>query len=200
MTKTIEALFDVASPNVYLAWRALPAMLRRTGAELTVTPVLLGGLFKLTGNQTPFTAFAGVKGKLAYDMLEMRRFIERHKLSKFRMNTAFPQNTLLPMRTIVAASRRGAGPRAQEALLAAMWEDDRKIDDPGELSAVYDAAGLPGAELLAAAQEQDVKDELAANTAQAAERGAFGLPTFFVGGEMFFGKERLGQIEEMLAA
>ena len=199
MTKTLEVLFDVASPNLYLAWRALPEVLTRTNATLVATPVLLGGLFKLTGNQSPMTAFAGVKGKSAYDMLEIRRFITRHALRRFRMNSRFPVNTLTAMRAIVAAGRSGGAVKAEEALLRAMWEDDRDVGDPAVVAAVLDEAGLDGAAFVAAATDPSVKEELAANTANAVDRGAFGLPTFFVGDEIFFGKERLGQVEEALA-
>ncbi len=200
MTKTLEVLFDLASPNVYFAWRALPPVLERTGAALTVTPVLLGGLFKLTGNQSPMAAFAGVKGKPAYDMLEIRRFIAAHRLDAFRWNPTFPMNTLAPMRAAVAAGRLGQAETAREAMLRAMWEEEKNIADTAVLSAVLDAAGLDGAAILALTQDPAVKEELSANTTRAAERGAFGLPTFFVGEEMFFGKERLGQIEAMLSS
>lgn len=199
MTKTLEVLFDLASPNVYFAWRALPPVLARTGARLAVTPVLLGGIFKLAGNQSPMAAFANVKGKSAYDMLEIRRFIEKHALTAFRWNPAFPMNTLLPMRALIGAERLGAGASAREALLAAMWEQEKNLSDKGVLQSVLDAAGLDGEGVLALTDDPSVKEELAANTAHAVERGAFGLPTFFIGAEMFFGKERLAQIEEMLA-
>lgn len=200
MTKTLEALFDLASPNVYFAWRALPPILARTQATLSATPVLLGGMFKLAGNQSPMAAFAHVKGKSAYDMLEIRRFIDKHRLAQFRWNPAFPMNTLAPMRALVGAGRLGVAAPAREALLAAMWEQEQNLADGDILKAVLDGAGLNGAAILALTQDASVKEELATNTARAVERGAFGLPTFFIGDEMFFGKERLGQIEEMLCA
>jgi 2-hydroxychromene-2-carboxylate isomerase len=199
MAKTLEFIFDFASPNAYLAWRVLPGLLERTGAELAVTPCLLGGLFKLTGNQAPFVAFAGVKGKMDYEMLETRRFIERHGLERFRMNPHFPMNTLLPMRALVAAQADGRERPFVEAVLSAAWEDGEKIDDPAVLTAALDRADLPGAELLARTGDPAVKQRLLDNTQGAADRGAFGIPSFFVGGELFFGKERLGQVEEALA-
>jgi 2-hydroxychromene-2-carboxylate isomerase len=198
MTKTLEVLFDLASPNVYFAWRALPPLLARTGAKLIVTPVLLGGIFKLAGNQSPMAAFANVKGKSAYDMLEIRRFIEKHALTAFRWNPAFPMNTLLAMRALIGAERMGVAASAREALLAAMWEQEKNLADKDVLKSVLDAAGLDGAAILALTDDPSVKEALAADTTRAVERGAFGLPTFFIGEEMFFGKERLGQIEDML--
>ena len=200
MTKTLEFLFDFASPNAYLAWRALPPLLERTGAGLRVTPVLLGGLFKLTGNQAPMVAFAGVKGKMAYEMKETERFVRRHGLTAFRMNPHFPMNTLTPMRALTAVAD---GPQERpliEAVLVAAWEAGENIGDAAVLQAVLDRAGLPGADLLARAQDPAVKQALADATQRAADRGAFGIPTFFVGEEMFFGKDRLELVERELAA
>jgi 2-hydroxychromene-2-carboxylate isomerase len=198
MTKTIELIFDFASPNAYLIYRALPPVLARTGAQLKITPALLGGIFKATGNQAPMLAFANVQGKLAYDMLEMRRFIAREGLTRFAMNPHFPVNSLLIMRGLVAA---GADNTAYiEAVLAAMWEDGRAMADPAVVAEVLNAAGLDGPALVAAAQTDAVKQRLAANTQDAVARGVFGIPTVFVDGEMFFGKERLGQIERYLTS
>jgi 2-hydroxychromene-2-carboxylate isomerase len=196
MKPTIEFLFDFASPNVYLAARALPPVLERTGATLTVTPCLLGGVFKATNNKSPIVAFAPVKGKVEYEMLEIRRFIERHKLTKFRMNPHFPVNTLMLMRGFVAACAAGHEAPYREMGLRGMWEDGLKLDDPDVLKGAIDAVGLDGASLLAAAQTDGVKQMLADNTAAAVARGVFGLPAFFVGKELFWGKERLGQVED----
>lgn len=200
MAKTLEFLFDFGSPNAYLAWKALPPILARTGASVTVTPVLLGGLFKLTDNRSPVEAFAGVKGKLAYENRETQRFVAKHGLSAFRMNPHFPVNTLLIMRGLVAAERAGVAEPYREAVLSAMWEQGLKMDDPAVVADVLAGAGLDARGLLEATQEPDVKAKLMANTEAAAARGAFGAPTFFVGDEMFFGKDRLGQVEDELAA
>jgi 2-hydroxychromene-2-carboxylate isomerase len=199
MAKTLELLFDFASANAYLAYRALPSLLARTGTTLQITPVLLGGLFKATGNQSPFQAFAGVKGKLDYERLEIARFIARHGLTRFRMNPHFPVNTLLLMRGFVAARAAGQGEAYLEAGLAGLWEEGLNLADPAVLAGRLDSAGLNGAGLLEKAQAAEIKAALADETARAVERGVFGLPTFFVGGEMFFGKERLAQIEDELA-
>jgi 2-hydroxychromene-2-carboxylate isomerase len=197
MAKTLEFIFDFASPNAYLAYHALPPILQRTGASLVLTPCLLGGIFKSTGNQAPILAFANVKGKLDYDMLEMRRFVAHHKLTKFRMNPHFPVNSLLLMRGMIAAGAE-AQHRYVESVLAAMWEDGEAMADPDVVTRVLRAAGLEAEAILAAAQTDGVKKTLAANTEAAVARGVFGIPTFFVGTEMFFGKERLGQVEEEL--
>jgi 2-hydroxychromene-2-carboxylate isomerase len=200
MTPTIEFLFDFASPNVYLAYRALTPILERTGARLDITPCLLGGIFKAANNQSPVVAFAPVKGKVEYEMLEVRRFVTRNRIDKFRMNPHFPVNTLMLMRNLVGAQERGYEGKFLEMGLKGMWEDGLKLDDPGVLAAAIDAAGLDSVSLMALAQTEAVKQKLAHNTAKAVERGVFGLPAFFVGKEMFWGKERLGQVEEELQA
>lgn len=197
--KTVEFIFDFGSPNAYLAWQVLPAVAALTGAEVVLTPCLLGGIFKLTGNQSPMTAFGAIKGKMDYEMLETRRFIAAHGLTAFQFNPHFPVNTLLLMRGMVAAQRDGIGPAYLDAMLKGMWEQGLKLDDPAVFVAALDAAGLDGAGLLAATADPEVKAALMANTEAAVARGVFGIPTFFVGGEMFFGKERLGQVEAELA-
>ena len=199
MQPAIEFLFDFASPNVYLAYRALPPILERTGAKLQITPCLLGGIFKATGNKSPIVAFADVKGKVDYEMLEIRRFIAKHKIN-FRMNPHFPVNSLMLMRAFVAAIEAGQEAVFIEMGLRGMWEDGLKLDDPAVLKDAIDAAGLDGAALMEAAQTESVKSKLQLNTETAVARGVFGLPTFFVGKEMFWGKERLPQVEEAVTA
>lgn len=200
MTKTVEFIFDFGSPNAYLAYTVLQDIARRTGAQVVLTPCLLGGIFKITGNQAPMTAFGDVQGKLAYEALETKRFVARHKLDRYQFNPHFPVNTLLIMRGLVAARRLGVEQTYLDTVMAAMWERGLKMDDPQVVAAALAEAGLDAKAILEATQDPDVKAELLANTEQAAARGAFGIPTFFVGDEMFFGKERLGQVEEELAA
>lgn len=194
--RTVELIFDFASPNAYLVYRALPPILARTGAELVLTPCLLGGIFKATGNQAPMLAFANIKGKMGYEMLETQRFVAREKLVRFTMNPYFPINSLLLMRVMVAAGVNVVP--YVEAVLTAMWEEGRNTGDPAVVEAVLCEAGLDAAGVLALAQTDGVKQKLAANTQAAVERGVFGIPTMFVGSEMFFGKERLGQVESCL--
>jgi len=199
MPATIDFIFDFGSPNAYLAWKVLPDICARTGADLNLIPCLLGGIFKATNNRSPAQAFGEVKGKLAYEQLETRRFVAKHGLSAFRFNPHFPVNTLLIMRGLIAARRQGAGDGYLAAVAAAMWEQGEKMDEPEVVARVLAAAGLPAQALLEATQDPQVKAELVANTEAAVERGVFGIPTFFVGEEMFFGKDRLGQVEEAVA-
>ena len=198
MSANIEFLFDFASPNVYLSYHVLTGVTQRHGASLTLNPVLLGGLFKLTNNQAPMVAFGEVKGKLDYDMLETQRFITAHRLEKFKFNPHFPINTIMLMRGFIAAQQLGVVDEYVAVTLSAMWEQEQNMGDPEVATGVWQSAGLDAAALVEAIQTQPVKDALLRNTQQAAERGAFGVPTFFVGDEMFFGKERIVQIEEMI--
>jgi 2-hydroxychromene-2-carboxylate isomerase len=199
MARTIDFIFDFGSPNGYLSWKVMPQILARTGASVNLIPCLLGGIFKITGNQAPNQAFGGIQGKLAYEGRETQRFVEKHGLTAYRFNPHFPVNTLLIMRGLIAARRAGVGDGYLEAVLKAMWEDGQKMDDPAVVAQVLTQAGLDAKAILEATQDPEVKAELMANTEAAAARGAFGIPSFFVGDEMFFGKERLGQVEEELA-
>ncbi len=198
MPKTVDFIFDFASPNAYLADKVLRDIAARTGAAINYIPCLLGGIFKAAGNQAPMIAFAPIKGKLAYEMLETRRFIARHGLAAFKMNAHFPVNTLILMRGAIAAQQDGRLGAYIDAGLAMMWEQGLKMDDEAVYVAAMNDAGFDGVDLLARAQDPAVKAALAANSEAAVARGAFGIPTFYVGDEMFFGKERLGQLEETL--
>ncbi len=199
MTETVDFLFDFGSPNAYLSHRVIPAIEARTGARFVYTPVLLGGLFKLTNNQAPMVAFANVKNKLPYEMLETRRFVARHRLDAFTLNPHFPVNTLQLMRGAVVAQAEGLLAPYVEAMFQHMWERPKKMDDPEVFHAALVESGFDAAHLIARTRDQDVKDALAANTQRAFERGAFGLPTFFVGDEMYFGKDRLRDVEEEIS-
>jgi 2-hydroxychromene-2-carboxylate isomerase len=197
--RTLEFVFDVVSPNAYLAWWPLKDVLARTGAVLEITPVLLGGMHKLTGNAPPMIRDAAVKGKVEYAALEMRRFIARHALDRFAMNPHFPFASIVPQRMLLAVEgeRRVA---LAECLLTAIWERGLDLSDAHALAGALTAAGFDAHALAAAARDPAIKQRLIDNTAHAVERGAFGIPTWFVGAEMLFGKERLGQVEEELRA
>jgi 2-hydroxychromene-2-carboxylate isomerase len=190
--------FDFASPNAYLAYQVIPDILARTGATMRLVPCLLGGLFKSTGNVAPMVQFAGVPAKLAYERREMQRFIAAHDITRFKMNPHFPVNTLLLMRGAVAAELDGALIPYVETGLTAMWEEGLNMSDAEVFVTKYDQAGLDGKALLARTQDQAVKDGLATNTAAAVAHGAFGIPSFVVGNELFFGKDRLDQVEAAL--
>lgn len=192
----VEHHFDFGSPNSYMAWKVIPEIESRTGTTFDNVPILLGGVFKLTGNQPPMIAFGNIRNKPQYDQIEMQRFMRKHRLDRFRMNAHFPVNTVQIMRGAIAAKMDGALGKYMDIVFRAMWEDSRKMDDPEVIRSTLDAGGLDGAYFLARIQEQDVKDRLIANTQASVERGTFGAPTFYVGGEIFFGKDRLRDVEE----
>ncbi len=195
-----EFLFDFGSPNAYLAHKIIPDIEARTGAKFSYVPVLLGGVFKATGNQSPMQAYGGIKSKIAYDRLEMTRFIARHGLTAFAPNPHFPVNTLAIMRGAVAAEQLGVAPAYIDAVFAAMWERGLKMDDPAVIEEFLSTANLPAERLIALSQEREVKDTLVANTTAAVERGVFGSPSFFVRDELYFGKDRLREVEAAIVA
>lgn len=199
--KPVDArfLFDFGSPNAYLVHKALPAVEARTGARFDDVPVLLGGLFKLSGNRSPIETYAGVANRRAYDMLEIERFVAKHGLGRFKMNPHFPVNTLQIMRGAIAAERLGCKASYIDAVFAAMWERGLDMAQPAVIAGVLAEAGLDAAAIVAGSQDADVKAKLMANTQAAFEQGAFGAPTFFVGSEMFFGKDRLADVEAEIA-
>lgn len=196
--KHFQFLFDVGGPNGYLVHRVLPAFCAEHGARADYVPVLLGGLFKATGNRPPLMRYADAPAKWAYEQLEFTRFIAAHGLTQFRMNPHFPPNSLLAMRTIVGAAALGCQAEAIEAFMVGVWEMGLDLGDRDAVVAQLDDAGLNGTALIARADDPAVKAELAQNTEAAVARGAFGIPTFFVGDAMFFGKERLGQVAAAL--
>ncbi|HET7793681.1 MAG TPA: 2-hydroxychromene-2-carboxylate isomerase [Rhizobacter sp.] len=192
----VQFQFDFGSPNAYLAHKVLPAIEARTGVAFEYVPVLLGGLFKLANNRSPAETTAEIPNKRAYEQLEMQRFIVKHGLDRFHMNPHFPVNTLKIMRGACAAQRLGCFAPYVEAVYAAMWEQQRDMADDAEIQSVLRSAGLDAMALAAASQSPEVKAQLLANTQAAHERGAFGSPTFFVGDEIFFGKDRLREVED----
>ena len=192
----VEFLFDFGSPNAYLAHKVIPEIEKRTGATFDYVPVLLGGIFKLTNNRPPMVAFGEVKGKMAYEMKETERFIRRHAITTFKFNPNFPVNTLALMRMAVAARAQGMLAPYVDAAFHHMWEAPKKMDDPDVIRAALVESGLDADRLIEAAQTPEIKQQLMANTEAAANRGVFGSPSFFVGEELFFGKDRLGAVEE----
>jgi 2-hydroxychromene-2-carboxylate isomerase len=196
----VEFLFDFGSPNAYLSHLVIPEIERRSGARFEYVPVLLGGIFKLTNNRSPAESFAGVKNKPQYQQLETERFLRRHRITRYRFNPFFPVNTLAIMRGAVAARRLGIFERYVDEVYRHMWADPKKLDDPATLRAALVESGLPADRLLELVQTPEVKDALIAETQRAVDRGAFGSPTFFVDGEIYFGKDRLRDVEEAIMA
>ena len=199
MTKSFDFIFDFAGPNGYLVHKVLPEFCARTGATANYIPCLLGGMMKATGNLPPMIRYADTPARRDYELLELDRFVKANSLTKFKINPYFPVNSLRIMRMLVAAKHEGVFAPYMEAMFAAMWEDQVNLGDPDIVAGVISAAGLDAVALLARSQDPAIKAELVANTDAAVARGAFGIPTFFVGDQIFWGKERLGQVAEALA-
>jgi 2-hydroxychromene-2-carboxylate isomerase len=199
VTPRPQFMFDFGSPNAFLSHEAIPAIEKRSGAKFEYVPILLGGIFKATNNKSPAETLAGVKNKREFLAIETERFIKRFNVGPYVWNPFFPVNTLNLMRAAVAAQLEGVFEKYVEAAFHHMWREPKKMDDPEVAAMALSASGLDGAKLLARAQDAGVKAKLIENTQSAVERGAFGSPTFFVGNEMFFGKEQLREVEELVA-
>jgi 2-hydroxychromene-2-carboxylate isomerase len=194
-----QFMFDVGSPNAFLSHEAIPAIERRTGVKFEYVPILLGGIFKATNNKSPAESLAGIKNKREFQALETERFIQRFHVKPYTWNPFFPVNTLNLMRAAVAAQIEGVFDKYVDAAFHHMWVEPKKMDDPEVAMKALTALGLDTAKLFARAQDSDVKAKLIENTQSAVERGAFGSPTFFVGQEIFFGKEQLREVEELIS-
>jgi 2-hydroxychromene-2-carboxylate isomerase len=194
----VEFQFDFGSPNAYLAELGLAGIERRTGVKFEYVPVLLGGIYKATNNMSPAESLRGIRNKPEYQALETQRFIRRHNITKFRQNPFFPVNTLMLMRGAVAARFEGVFEPYFRAACHHMWEEPKKMDDLEVFRSAFIASGIDIEKLMARAQQDEVKKKLTEFTTDAVDRGAFGSPTFFVGREMFFGKDQLRDVEESI--
>jgi 2-hydroxychromene-2-carboxylate isomerase len=194
----VEFHFDFGSPNAYLSHRVIPELERRAGVKFDYVPVLLGGVFKLTGNRSPAEAFAGIKNKPEYERLETERFLKRHGIANYRRNPFFPVNTLTLMRGAIAAQRLGVFERYVDEMYRHMWSEPKKMDEPSVWRATLLETGFDAPRFEELVQDPEIKAELLANTEGSVERGTFGSPTFFVDDEIFFGKDRLRDVEDFI--
>ena len=195
----LEFLFDFGSPNAYLSHLVIPEIEKRRDVKFEYLPVLLGGVFKLTNNRSPAETNAGIRNKPEYQKLETERFIKQHGITRYRHNPFFPVNTLMVMRGAFAARKLGIFKRYVDEVYRHMWAAPKKLDDPAVLRAALIESELPADRLFELAQDQEVKDALMAETTRAVDRGSFGSPTFFVDGDIYFGKDRLRDVEEAIA-
>jgi 2-hydroxychromene-2-carboxylate isomerase len=194
----VEFHFDVGSPNAYLSHLIIPEIEKRTGVKFEYVPILLGGVFKMTNNRSPGESLRGIKNKPEYERLEIRRFVQRHGIASFQMNPYFPVNTLKMMRGAIAAGSLGVFERYVDEMFRDMWAEPKKMDDPQVWRTELDAADLPTENILQLIETPEVKEQLLENTRRSVERGTFGAPTFYVGDEIFFGKDRLRDVEEFI--
>ncbi|SDD47301.1 2-hydroxychromene-2-carboxylate isomerase [Cupriavidus sp. YR651] len=197
MSKQVEFFFDFGSPYSYLAYKELPRVAARTGATIVWRPMLLGGVFKATGNHSP----AEIPAKSEWSNSDTARWARRYDVP-FRQNPFFPINTLALMRGAIGYQRKGEADfhRYVDAVFSAMWEQGKNLNDPNEIGKVLVGAGLDPREAMAMLDDPEVKGELKRVTEAAVARGIFGAPSFIVDGELFWGNDRLLFVEEMLAA
>lgn len=188
-----EFFFDFGSPASYLAATQLDGIAARTGADIVWRPMLLGGVFKSVGNQSPAT----VAAKGAWMQKDLARFAKRYG-APFAHNPFFPLDTLIMMRAAAAMELEGKLRPYADAMFRAMWVDGKNMNDPATVGAVLSAAGFDPAALLAGANSQPAKDRLRATTEEAVARGVFGAPSIFVGDALYFGQDRLDFVEEAL--
>ncbi len=196
MQPTVEFLFDFGSPNAYLAHLVIPKIVQRTGVPFEYVPVLLGGVFKATNNVSPAVSLQGVRNKGEYTQLETQRFVKQHGITRYARNPYFPVNTLTIMRGAIAAKRLGVFERYVDEVYRHMWADPKKMDEPDVIEKALTESKLPAGQLLELVQDASVKQELIANVERSVARGVFGSPSFFVGDELYFGKDRLRDVEE----
>lgn len=194
----VDFIFDIASPNAYFCHQLIPSFENRTGVKFNYIPCLLGGIMKLSGNQPPFVAYADIKNKNDYQMIEIARFIKQHKLIKYKFNSSFPMNTVQVQRGALAAQELGVFDLYLEIMLKAMWEEDKNLSDLDVLQGTMNENNLDAEAIIKIVTSQECKDKLIANTSDAVNRGAFGVPTFFLNDEIFFGKDHLYQLEEYI--
>lgn len=199
-TPQVEFHFDFGSPNAFLSHMVLPEIERRTGVRFEYFPVLLGGIFKITGNASPMQTMADIRNKPEYQRIETERFVQAHGIEDFNGNPYFPVNTLLIMRGAVYARGTDYYSDYVRQVFGHMWSQPKKMDDADVVREALIQSGLPADEILAATQDPQVKSKLLENTNRTVDMGAFGSPTFFVDGNIYFGKDRLRDVEEAIAA
>lgn len=195
MSKSVEFFFDLGSPTTYLAYTQLPTLCAQTNSQLIYRPMLLGGVFKATGNASPVT----VPAKGPYLFKDLNRFANRYGVD-FKLNPHFPINTLLLMRAVTGMQLHH--PERFEAfidcLFRALWVDGRNLNDPATVAEVLNQGHFDPDHVLALASNEQVKEALKITTEEAIKRGVFGAPSMFVGDELFFGQDRLDFVREAL--
>ena len=196
MTAAVEFHFDFGSPNAYLAHRIIPAIESRTSVKFDYVPVLLGGVFKATNNVSPMVALDGILNKREYNTLETQRFLKKHDITDFKQNAFFPINTLQLMRGAIAAQKKGVGEAYIDAVFKGMWVDSINMGESNEVVRALKNAPFSISEITKDNSDPAIKQQLIDNTSNSVKLGNFGSPTIFVSGEMYFGKDRLDEVEK----
>ncbi|MFT7686074.1 MAG: 2-hydroxychromene-2-carboxylate isomerase [Candidatus Azotimanducaceae bacterium] len=194
----VEFHFDFGSPNAYLSHRAIQKIVRRRDIQFEYIPVLLGGVFKATNNVSPMVSMHGIKNKSEYQNIETTRFVEEFQIEGFKRNPYFPVNTLQIMRGAVFAQDKEFYAEYVDLIFQKMWSEEQKMDDSEVISAALEDLPSAASDILSGMTLPNVKQKLIENTEASVARGTFGSPTFFVGDEIYFGKEKLLEIERLV--
>lgn len=192
----IEFHFDFGSPNAYLSHLVIGEIEKRTGEKFQYIPVLIGGVFKATGNASPAVTLAGIRNKGEYQGIETERFLKKHGITCYHRNPFFPVNTLQIMRGAIFAQGQGYFEQYVHEVYRHMWSEPKKMDEMDVIKSALESSGLPADEIIAGTQDPAVKQALIGNTERSVEMGSFGSPTFYVDNEIFFGKDKLVDVEE----
>jgi 2-hydroxychromene-2-carboxylate isomerase len=192
---SVEFHFDFGSPNAYLSHLVIPAIEERSGVKFEYVPVLLGGVFKATNNVSPAVSMQGIKNKGEYAGIETDRFLKHHNISNYARNPFFPVNTLQIMRGAVYAQEAGIFEKYVNEVYRHMWAEPKKMDETNVIISALEESGLPASEIVEGSQDPEIKKKLIDNTNRSIEMGTFGSPTFYVDGEIYFGKDKLVEVE-----
>ena len=194
----VDFIFDFASPNAYLCHKAIIQLEKKHGIKFNYIPCLSGGLMKLSNNQPPMIAFGEIPNKMKYEFdTAFNRFMREYQIEHFKMNEHFPVNTISLIRGAIVAQKNNFFDEYVEIVLSGMWENSLKLDTAESLHQLLSEHDCHADLVIGEIAKDETKAELIANTNNAVEKGAFGIPTFFIGDEMFFGKESLREIRDL---
>ena len=197
-TMNVDFIFDFASPNAYLCHKAIRNLEKTHNIKFNYVPCLLGGIMKLSNNQPPMVTLAEIPNKMKYEFdTAFNRFMREHSITKFKMNEHFPVNTISLIRGAIVAQKNNFFDAYVEIVLSGLWEQSLKLDSPEALHELLIKNDCHADLVIEGIAKEEIKEELIANTSEAVEKGAFGIPTFFVADEMFYGKDSLRELKEM---
>lgn len=195
----LEFHFDFGSPNAYLSHLVIPDIEKRHGVKFDYVPVLLGGVFKATNNKSPAESTQGIRNKGEYAGIETGRFLAKHGIKNYERNPFFPVNTLQIMRGAIFAQQNDFFKQYVDEVYYHMWAEPKKMDESDVIIAALKESGLPADEIMLGIQKPEVKQPLIDNTNRSVEMGTFGSPTFYVDGDIYFGKDKLRDVEDAIA-
>ena len=194
----IKFVYDIASPNGYLCHKVIPDFEAKHSVKFDYFICLLGGIHKLSNNTSPMIAYAEIPNKNSYFGKEIERFVKFHKIEGFQMNPHFPVNTLTMQRGALVAEEKGILMDYVDVMAKGMWEEQINLGDKDILIDYLNKNGLDGSDIIQKTSDDAIKQKLIKNTEEAVAMGVFGVPTFFIGEQIFWGKEALREMPDYL--